>query len=114
MRLEDYDGVSLEDLVFRDIAWDDDARSHVEQRNERKGSTEFAPRAEWATEACQDPGRVLYRVGSALVVVGNSPTAQRLLRVVVRPAGHANEGAWVGLTAHAAPARDRRRYEETP
>ena len=36
----------------------------------------------------------------------------RVRRVILRPVGHASEGAWIGLTAHAVSDVDRREYEE--
>ncbi len=108
---ETFDGVPLEDLVFDDVDWTLQ-KEHVEQRAERKGTTEYAPKVEWATEACQDPQRAVYRTAMAVVVVGHSPSAGRLLRSVVRPLGHASKGQWVGVTAHAASARDKTLYQE--
>lgn len=107
----DFDGVPLEDLVFETVGWTD-SREHVEQRDVRKGSTEFAPRVEWATEACADPNRLVTRTASAVIVIGYSPSCDRILRVVVQPVGHAAHGLWIGLTAHVAPTRQRTQYEE--
>lgn len=108
---QEFDGVPLGDLVFEDVDWSM-TREHVEKRAERKGTTEFAPKTEWATEACQDECRLVGRTAMAVYVIGWSDGCQRLLRVVVRPMGHAKDGEWYGLTAHAAPDRDRKQYEQ--
>jgi hypothetical protein len=107
----EFDGVPLADLIFESIDWNE-RREHVETRAERKGTDEFEPKVEWATEACQDGRRLVGRTTSAVYVIGFSQSCGRLLRVVLQPCGHASEGDWIGLTAHAAPAWARKRYEE--
>lgn len=109
--LDDFDGVPLEDLVFDSIDWTL-TTEHVEQRDRRKGTTEIAPKVEWATQACNDPRRLVGRTTSAVVVLGYSSAAGCVLRVVLRPVRHASIGDWYGLTAHAAGAGARRAYEE--
>jgi hypothetical protein len=110
---DEFDGVPLADLVFTTIDWTL-RQEHVEQRAERKGTDEFEPLVEWASEACQDPRRKVGRTTTAVYVIGFSPSCGRLLRVLVQPAGHASEEEWIGLTAHAAPPRARKQYEEEP
>lgn len=97
----DFDGTPLADLCFESIGWAT-GREHVEQRAVRKSTPEFEPAVEWATEACSDPRRLVGRTSSAVYVIGFSPSCGRLLRVVLQPLGHANDGDWLGLTAHAA------------
>lgn len=106
-----FDGIALEDLVFEHVDWSA-TQEHVEDRAARKGTVEFAPRVEWASEACFDPHRLVRRTTSAVVVVGWSSGAGRLLVVIVQPLGHAADGRWVGLTAYAANQQRRTRYEE--
>lgn len=106
-----FDGVSVQDLVFTSVDWTE-CREHVERRATRTGTHEFEPKVEWATEACNDPRRMMGRTQSAVYVIGFRRSCGRLLRVVVRPVGHASEGDWIGLTAHAAPARAQKQYEE--
>lgn len=106
-----FDGVPLEDLVFDDVDWTQ-SREHVEGRALRKGTAEFAPRIEWATQACRDPSALVGRTAAAVVVVGWSSGAQRLLVVILQPAEHASQGRWIGLTAYAANTQRCQRYEE--
>lgn len=106
-----FDGVLLADLVFESVDWTAQ-REHVENRAVRKGTDEFEPKVEWATEACQDRRRLVGRTSSAVWVVGFSWSCGRVLRVVLQPSGHATAGDWIGLTAHAAPSWARRQYEE--
>lgn len=106
-----FDGVPLADLVFIAIDWEAQ-REHVEARGARKGTDEFEPKVEWATEACQDPSRLVGRTASAVYVIGYSPSCGRVLRVVLQPSGHASDGDWIGLTAHVANKRSLRLYSE--
>lgn len=103
----------LEELVFDDVDWEQ-AREHVQGRALRKGTAEFAPRIEWATQACRDPSTLVGRTVDAVVIVGWSAGAQRLLVVVLQPAEHASDGRWIGLTSYAANTQRRKRYEEQP
>lgn len=101
----------LRDLVFDTVDWTLQ-QEHVEQRAGRKGTVEYEPKVEHATEACQDPRRLTSRTTAAVIVVGYSRSAGRVLRVILQPVGHASEGEWTGLTAHAAGSRDRNVYEQ--
>lgn len=107
MFVDEIDGVRLADLVFETIGWTLERTRHVEQRAQRKRSTEYAPLVEDAPQACQDPSRLIARAGGSVVVLGYSPSAERVLFVALVPSGHASEGAWFGVTARAA-RRDER------
>ena len=80
----DFDGVALADLLFTTIDWTLQ-RDHVENRANRKGTSEFEPKVEWATEACQDLRRLVGRTMSAVYVIGRSPSCGRILRVLLQP-----------------------------
>lgn len=108
---QEFDGVPLGDLALTAIDWDA-RKEHVEQRAARKGTQEFEPKVEWATEAAADPNRLVGRTTTAVYVIGYSPAADRVLLVMVQPTGHASEGEWIGLTARAANDREQRRYHQ--
>lgn len=106
----EFDGIPLNDLVFGEV------RSlepeHYEDRASRKGANEYEPTESEVLEAIQDPRSTLTRTSSAVVLVGHSLRAGRVLRVVLQPIGHASDGQWDVLTAHAASGRALRDYEE--
>lgn len=55
--MDEIDGVPLAKLVLNDVEWTIERAKHVEHRAQRKGSDEYEPRVEHATQACQDAGR---------------------------------------------------------
>lgn len=111
MTEQEFDGIALRDLVFSSVDFEAQ-REHVEERATRKGTTEFEPKVSWCIEAVADPQRLVGRTTTAVYVIGYSPSAGLVLRVVLQPAGHAREGDWIGLTAHAVTGKAQRQYQE--
>lgn len=118
-----YDGVPYEDLEFDEIAWSDEVAQHMASRSQRYGRIEFdIPVPRWATEAAQDPRRLVgdgrSRDGASVRVVGWSPSARagdgggagRLLKVWLVGDGPATTGRWIGRTACEANESDARDY----
>jgi hypothetical protein len=111
MTEDEFDGVPLARLTFDEIVIDEYERDHVENRATRKGTNEYEPRVSEVVEAVHDPARVMSRGGVMLALLGYSPSAARLLRVVLAPIGHASQGVWRLITAHAANSRHRQQYD---
>lgn len=102
------------DLVFTDLDWSEIYDHDPGHRAERKGTTEHDIPTEWATEACQDPRRVVRsansRSGLTVKVTGWSDSARLLVTVVVAAKDRPEDEQWWGATAWKANARERREY----
>lgn len=113
---QDYDGVEYADMVFVEVDWSESIEHDPGRRSERKGSTEHDVPAEWATEACQDPGRWVRGAGSrsgmTIKVTGASAGAGFVVTVVVAPKDFPPAGRWWGATAWKANSTEVRKYEE--
>lgn len=106
------------DLRLEAVDWTH-RREHVEERAARKGTTEFSPTCEEATEAALDPNALIGRGSAGSVkVVGAAPSAtrrqdgrQRVLKVFLVPKEEPpSSGDWWGATAMEANQEERRRY----
>jgi hypothetical protein len=105
-----YDGVPYSRLRIDQVDWRH-REDHVRRRSVRKGRpTEVDVEPEWATEAATDPYRLAGDSGSAsglsVRVIGRSPSAGRLLTVVLVPNHRPPAGEWWGATAWAANERE--------
>ncbi len=109
-----YDGIPYPLLRISQIDWQQRG-DHSRRRSLRKGRpAELDVEPEWATEAAMDRYRLVGDSGSAsglsVRVVGHSPSAGRLLTVVLVPKHRPPAGEWWGATAWVADERQRRAY----
>jgi hypothetical protein len=115
-RERDYDGVEYADMVFADVDWSEIDDHNPADRAARKGTTEHGVATEWATQACQDPRRVVESAGSrsglTVRVTGWSEEAGFLVTVIVAPKDHPPADRWWGATAWKANRADSRKYQE--
>lgn len=113
---QDYDGVDYAHMVFGSVDWSLIADHDPGRRAERKGTTEDDVPTEFATEACQDPRRLVRsaksRSGMTVKVTGWSGGAGFVVTVVVAPKDGPHGEDWWGATAWRASAREVREYEE--
>jgi len=112
-----YDGIPISQLSIEEVDWEHRGE-YIRTRSKRKGPDEFDVEPEWATEAVMDPQAVIRRdpasrSGQGLRVTGHSPSAGRVLVVILVPKDHPPTGAWWGANSWSANDRDRRDYEET-
>jgi hypothetical protein len=112
----DYDGVEYADMVFLEIDWSEIAEHDPARRSDRKGTTEHDVATEWATEACQDPHRLVRSAGSrsgrTVKVTGWSPGAAFVITVIVAPKDSPPADRWWGATAWKANRTEVQTYEE--
>lgn len=111
----DYDGIAYGDLSFADIDWSEVGDHDPARRSERKGNEETNVQTEWATEACQDPGRWVRSAGSksgmTVKVTGWSESAGFVVTVVVAPKDTPPADRWWGATAWKAKTSEVREWE---
>ena len=106
-----YDGIPVAELPITEIDVPDPA--HLQRSQRYPGALDIDPVA--AIEAGQDPQGLLARdpnsvTGEAIRVIGYSPTAARVLVVVLIPDRHPPAGLWHVATAWPASRRQRRAY----
>ncbi len=107
---EAFKGIPLEDLRIESVLWPDDYAEHMEKRAERKGTAEFQPTVEQATEAVGDPNRLIGVASEeSIKVIGYSPSAKRLLKVWLM-AWMLETGDWVGVSGCEARRNEKQRY----
>jgi hypothetical protein len=98
-----YDGIPVVELPITDVAVPDPV--HLRRSLRYPGEIDIEPVA--AVESGLDPRGLVARdpqsrTGEAIRVVGFSPTAARLLVVVLLPGGHPPTGLWHVVTAWPA------------
>lgn len=108
---EYYDGMLVVDLPITAIDVPDPA--HLQRSTRYPGALDLEPAA--AIEAGHDPNGLIARdprskTGEAIRIVGYSPTADRVLVVVLIPAQHPPTGLWYVATAWPANSPERRAY----
>jgi hypothetical protein len=113
---DDYDGVAYADMIFADLDWSEIGDHDPAARSKRKGTSEHDIETEWATEACQDPARLVRTAGSrsgmTVKVTGRSPGAGFLVTVIVAPKDFPPADRWWGATAWKANRTEAQEYEE--
>jgi hypothetical protein len=111
-----YKGVPLESLRINGVEWPPDRAAHIQTREERKERKEHDIEPEWATEAATDPHRMLRLPDAekpetqALIVIGYSPSCDRILRVFIWSDDPESSDVWNGGTAAVAGRSTVRRY----
>jgi hypothetical protein len=109
-----YDRIPYSRLRIERVDWWH-RENHIRRRSARKGRpTEVDVEPEWATEAAMDQYRLVgdsgSRSGLSVRVIGRSPSAGRVLTLVLVPKHRPPAGEWWGATAWAANERERRAY----
>jgi hypothetical protein len=107
-----YDGVPVFDLPITQVDVPDPA--HLRRSFRYPNAIDVDPAA--AIEAAFDPHGLIARdpksrTGEAIRIVGYSPSAARLLIVVLLPHEHPPQGLWHVVTAWPAGRRWREAYE---
>src|SRR5262245_31512980 len=109
-----YDGTPYWRLPIESVDWRQRAEPTGRRALRRARLGEFDVEPEWATEAAMDRNRLVGDSGSAsglsIQVVGRSPSAGRVLTVILVPRRRPPAGEWWGVTAWAAGERQRRAY----
>jgi hypothetical protein len=111
-----YDGIPYWRLPIDSVDWRLRAE-HIRRRSHRSGRLgELDVEPEWATEAAMDRSRLVGDSGSAsglsIQVVGHSPSAGRVVTVILVPRHRPPAGEWWGATAWTAGERQRRAYRD--
>lgn len=106
-----YDGMLVVELPITDIDVPDP--THLQRSIRYPGALDLTPVA--AIEAGHDPHGLIARdprskTGEAIRVVGYSPTADRVLIVVLIPDQHPPTGLWHVATAWSANRTERNTY----
>ena len=106
-----YDGLPVVDLPFVEVEVPDPA--HLRRSLRYPNSVDIDPVA--AVEAALDPRGLVARdpksrTGEAIRVIGYSPTAGRVLVVVLLPHEHPPQGRWHVVTAWPAARQWREAY----
>ncbi len=114
----DYDGVEYADMVFGEVDWSEvEGGAHdPARRRERLGQpNEVNVHTTWATEACQDPRRIVRSAGSrsgmTVKVTGFSPSAGFVVTVIVAPKDFPPAERWHGATAYKSKTSEVTDYE---
>ena len=111
---ECYDGLPTRELAITDV--DVPAPTHLRRSLRYPGAVDIAPIA--AIEAALDTQGLIARdprsrTGEAVRVVGYSPTADRVLVVVLLPHDHPPRGLWHVATAWPANSKERHQYADS-
>jgi hypothetical protein len=113
---EAFDELPVAALRIDSVEWLPEQTDHIRTRSKRyPGAFNIEP--EWATEAVLDPRARIglqpaSKTGEAIQVTGWSAGAGHVLTIILLPAAHLRDGAWLGATSWATKGRDLRDYWE--
>jgi hypothetical protein len=113
---EAYDDIPVAELRIDSVEWLPEQTDHIRTRSKRySGAFNIEP--EWATQAVLDPRARIglhpaSKTGEAIRVTGWSAGAARVLTIILLPAVHPPDGAWLGATSWTTKGRDLRDYWE--
>lgn len=117
MNAPDFYGFRTEELPIDDVDWEERG-SYIRTRSQRR-LADFDVEPEWATEAVFDENRKIAapdpasKSGLTIRVLGYSPSANRVLTVILLPKSPPEiDGSWWGVNAWAANSTAIRRYYE--
>ena len=113
---DDYEGIPIAELAIDHVDWVYRAE-YIRTRSKRHPG-DFDVEPEWATEAVMDLRALVRRDpasrgGQGIRLTGLSPSANKVLTVILIPKDHPPVHAWWGVNSWAANQRDRREYEES-
>lgn len=111
---EVYDGIPVPELTFSEVDVPD--ASHLQRSRRYSGALDIQPLA--AIEAAMDASALVARdpnsaTGEAIRTIGYSPTAGRVLVVVLIPDRHPPDGRWHVATAWPANPQQRQIYNNS-
>jgi hypothetical protein len=106
-----YDGIPVAKLPITDVDVPDP--DHLQRSQRYPGAIDVDPAA--AIESGQNPHRLVARdpnsaTGEAIRLIGYSPTADRVLVIILIPEEHPPTGLWHVATAWPANRRQRTMY----
>lgn len=108
-----FDGIPFCDLPVEVIVCDERAAAHLMRRSRKRSLSEVDLHCSWVVEAALDPVALIddgrTRTVPTIRVTGWSPSARRLIAVVLAAEDHPPTGTWRVMTAWAASAEKEER-----